>query len=166
MKSYFFIAFLVLGTFLGYSQKTIAETIARFNTGEVNYITVEALKGQDVVLLDTREQQEFVVSHLKDAQWVGFETFDINTVTETISDKETPIVVYCSVGVRSEKIGKQLQDAGYTNIKNLYGGIFQWVNEGNEVVDPQGEPTQRIHAYSKAWGKLVTKGKKVYTKKN
>ena len=71
-------------------------------------------------------------------------------------------VVYCSIGVRSEKIGEKLQAAGYTNVKNLYGGIFQWKGEGEKVVDSLGLSTERVHAFSKLWGKLLTNAKKVY----
>jgi len=33
--------------------------------------------------------------------------------------------VYCSLGIRSEVIAKKLKKAGYTNVFNLYGGIFE-----------------------------------------
>ena len=40
------------------------------------------------------------------------------------------IIVYCSIGVRSEDIGEKLKELGYTKILNLYGGIFDWKNKG------------------------------------
>ena len=43
--------------------------------------------------------------------------------------------MYCSIGKRSEKVTQKLKKAGYNNVSNLYGGIFEWVNQGNEVVD-------------------------------
>lgn len=143
-------------------QKNIDQTLEKMNSGSVSYITPQELPNQKVVLLDTRELKEFKVSHLKDALWVGYKDFDISTVLKNIPEKETPIVVYCSIGVRSEDIGEELQKAGYSNIKNLYGGIFEWKNQDNVVIDSLGQETENIHAYSKYWGKLLTKGNKVY----
>jgi len=39
--------------------------------------------------------------------------------------------------------------AGYTNVSNLYGGIFEWVNQGNNVVDDNNRITPKVHAYGK-----------------
>jgi hypothetical protein len=76
--------------------------------------------------------------------------------------------VYCSLGIRSETIANQLKKAGYTNIKNLYGGIFEWRNKGFKVYNSEDKKTDSIHAFSKAWSKWLTKGTKVYpeTKKS
>ncbi len=150
-----------------FSQNTIETTLDRFNDGSVPYIYVAEIKVQErLVLLDTREEEEFQVSRIPGATWVGYNTFSIDTVLGEIPDKTTPIVVYCSVGVRSENIGEQLQKAGYTNVKNLYGGIFQWKNDNNTVVDALGNPTEKIHAFSKHWGTLLTKGDKIYNTKS
>ena len=164
---------LILGVVVGlqfatiFSQHTIETTLERFNNGKVPYISVDDLKSlDDVILLDTREQEEFAVSHLSGAAWVGHDTFVLDSALALLPNKATPIVVYCSIGVRSEDIGERLQEAGYTQVKNLYGGIFQWKNKGNPVVDPSGTPTENIHAYSKQWGKLLTKGHKVYDTKS
>ncbi len=150
-----------------FSQNTIKATLDRFNDGSVPYITAAELKSQDpVVLLDTREEEEFAISRIPGATWVGYDTFTMDEIISDIPDKSIPIVVYCSVGVRSENIGKRLQKAGYTQVKNLYGGIFQWKNEDNIVVDAEGNPTEKVHAFNQHWGKLLTKGDKIYTTKS
>ncbi len=114
----------------------------------------------DYTVLDAREKREYEVSHLKNAQWVGFDDFDISRLKGI--KKDDPIVIYCSIGVRSEKIGEKLQAAGYTNVKNLYGSIFEWVNQGNTVYDRSGQATPKVHAYNKTWGVWLKKGEKVY----
>ena len=111
------------------------------------------------VLLDTREQEEFTVSHLKNARFVGYKTFDLSTLADI--SKEQPIVVYCSIGARSQDIGKKLVAAGYQEVYNLYGGIFHWVNEGHPVYADDNE-TMKVHAYSLAWGIWLNQGEKVY----
>ncbi|WP_439489883.1 rhodanese-like domain-containing protein [Algoriphagus sp.] len=110
-------------------------------------------------ILDTREKEEFEVSHLQDAQWVGYDSFSMENVAEL--DKNQPVLVYCTVGSRSQEIGKKLQNAGYKEVYNLYGGLIGWANEGKPIV--QGDsPTNRIHTYSQSWGIWLTKGEKVY----
>ena len=71
-------------------------------------------------------------------------------------------LVYCSIGVRSENIGEKLQQLGYTNVYNLYGGIFEYKNEGGTVYNLQNKPTDSVHTYNKKWSKYLTKGNKVY----
>jgi rhodanese-related sulfurtransferase len=113
------------------------------------------------VLLDTRSKREYEVSHLAGARYVGYDDFDLKRLPAGLS-KDTPIVVYCSVGYRSEKVGEKLQQAGYTRVRNLYGGLFDWVNGGLPVVDTNERATQKVHAYSRLWGKWLEKGEKVY----
>lgn len=120
----------------------------------------DAAKMKSVQFLDTREREEFNVSHIPNARWVGYDDFSLDKMKGI--DKSTPLVVYCSVGVRSEQIGKQLLDAGYTNVQNLYGSLFEWVNQGKPIVDDKGKPTNKVHAYSRTWGIWLRKGEKVY----
>lgn len=105
-------------------------------------------------LLDCREKNEFDVSHIPSAQWVGYSQFDIEGLDKI--NKEDTIVVYCSVGYRSEKIGEKLISNGFRNVYNLYGGIFEWVNTNNDVEVPAGK-SQQIHSYSASWKKWITK---------
>ena len=76
-------------------------------------------------------------------------------------NKDEKIVVYCSLGVRSETIGIKLKEAGYTNILNLYGGIFEWKNQNFDVYSNTGNKTENVHAYSKTWSKWLLKGNKI-----
>ncbi|GMN09937.1 hypothetical protein MTsPCn9_19800 [Croceitalea sp. MTPC9] len=149
-----------------FSQKSIEATLEKFNRNTVQYISVDELKSNnDVTLLDTRKIEEYEVSNIKNAVWVGHKKFKIDSVYKIIPDKNTPIVVYCSIGVRSENIGEKLLKAGYTNVKNLYGGIFEWKNKGNHVFDSQKNRTEKVHAFSKHWGKLLTNAEKIYNTK-
>jgi rhodanese-related sulfurtransferase len=123
-------------------------------------LTVDQCTGlSDAIYLDARERPEFAVSHLPGALWVGYNDFDLSRVKGIPKDR--PIVVYCSVGYRSGRITDRLHKAGFTNVHNLYGGIFEWVNAGRTVVDAQGA-TLRVHAYDKDWGRWLCRGVKVY----
>ncbi|MFC0264645.1 rhodanese-like domain-containing protein [Fontibacter flavus] len=111
------------------------------------------------LFLDTREREEFEVSHLAGAKWVGYETFDIKSLDDI--PKEQKIVVYCSIGARSQDIGKKLKDAGFKEVYNLYGGIFHWVNEDHKVFVGDVH-TEKVHAFDRKWGVWLRKGQKVY----
>ena len=136
------------------------KTLLSHTVTEVNVTQAKAAQAKHIYLLDARELREFEVSHIETARFVGFNDFSLDRVADI--PKDSAIIVYCSVGYRSEKVGEKLIAAGYTHVVNLYGGIFQWVNEGNPVVDETNAPTQKVHAYSKSWGVWLKKGEKVY----
>ncbi|MCH2214826.1 MAG: rhodanese-like domain-containing protein [Flavobacteriales bacterium] len=123
----------------------------------------ERLKNEKVVLLDAREVSEYEVSHLKGAVCIGYEHPDFSLLEEV--DKDTPIVVYCSVGKRSEVIGEVLEEEGFTHVQNLFGGIFDWTNRGFEVIDQKGKEVKKVHPYSTAWGVWVNNYEKDYGSK-
>ncbi|MDE3742896.1 rhodanese-like domain-containing protein [Maribacter polysaccharolyticus] len=145
------------------AQRKMDRALQTLNKGTIPYIEVsEAISKDSLIYLDSRDIKEFRVSHLKDAIWVGHDFFDPKRLQEIVPDLDTPVVVYCSIGVRSEDIGERLKELGYTNIQNLYGGIFKWKNSGYPVFDPEGNKTEKVHAYNRVWGKLLTKGEKIY----
>ena len=114
----------------------------------------------DVVLLDARAYEEYQVSHIKGARWIGYSDFTVKSVADLPKDKA--IVVYCSVGYRSEKITEKLQKEGYTHVSNFYGGIFSWKNEGGAVVNSKNQATDKVHTYNKKWSQWLLKGEKVW----
>jgi rhodanese-related sulfurtransferase len=120
----------------------------------------EAKNAKNTYFFDTRTKSEFEVSHIRNAQWIGFEEFKIGKLKNI--PKNAEIILYCSVGYRSEKIGEKLLNAGYSNVKNLWGGIFEWVNESNPVIDKNNKITKNVHAYSPEWGIWLQKGEKIY----
>lgn len=105
------------------------------------------------IFLDTREWEEYSVSHIPQARYMGYDNFNWDPIKNI--EKETPIIVYCSIGYRSEKIGQKLKKAGYKNVYNLYGSIFEWVNKGYTVHDPKGKSTIKVHTYNKKWSQWV-----------
>ena len=104
----------------------------------VNEISVEDIKtlNDSAVYLDARESREYEVSHLTNARHVGYDNFDIESLKDI--PKESKIIVYCSVGYRSEKVAEKLVAAGYEDVYNLYGGIFEWTNQGLKVRNKEG----------------------------
>ncbi len=145
-------------------NKDISYFLKTLNNASVPYISVNELKEMEntPILLDARAYKEYKVSKLKSAFWVGYEKFKLKKTIAQLPNKKDTIVVYCSIGVRSEDISERLVKAGYKNVFNLYGGIFDWKNENNTVVDKNNKPTEKVHAYDSIWGLLLKKGEKVY----
>lgn len=110
------------------------------------------------ILLDTRTEAEFAVSHLQGAKRVDptVQAADLHDL-----DRETPIVTYCSVGYRSSAVCDRLQAAGYTHVFNLEGSLFKWANEGYPVYQ-NGQITSKVHPYNSFWGLLLHRGLHAY----
>jgi rhodanese-related sulfurtransferase len=117
------------------------------------------LKGEKMYLLDTREGREYEISAIKGAIHVGFLFFSKRKI-ETVNTTDL-VIVYCTIGARSETIGARLKKSGFQNVYNLYGGIIQWANEGLPVYR-NNKKTDEVHVYSKKWGQWLNKGKAQY----
>ena len=157
----FFLCFFPLAVFSQIKNPEYKEMLDGLYQHTVPLISVDSLKHlKNVYFLDAREEEEFAVSHLKNAKNVGYIWFDMRKVLDI--PKDANVVVYCSVGNRSEKIGEKLLKNGYQKVHNLYGGIFEWVNEHNPVYTSNGVQTSEIHTYNKEWSKWVTDGTKTY----
>ncbi|MBC2838116.1 rhodanese-like domain-containing protein [Robiginitalea sp. SC105] len=159
-----FLAFLIILT-SAVSQQRVGsaaydDRLEGLLSHSVPEATVPEARAMDsAVFLDARSLEEFSVSHVPGAYWVGYDDFSLERVSSIPKDR--PVVVYCSVGYRSEKVSEALLEAGFTRVSNLYGGIFEWVNQGGPLVDRDG-PTDRIHAFNKSWGRWLKRGEKVY----
>ncbi len=146
-----------------FAQTSIDSLLTKYNNKSVSYITIKEFKElKNPIILDTREQKEFDVSHIENAYCVGYDKFSSKKINEKFKNYLDTIIVYCSVGIRSEKIGYKLKKLGYKNVYNLYGGIFGWKNNNQKVVNNNQIPTENVHAFSKEWSKYLIKGKKVY----
>lgn len=144
------------------AYNTMLKSMLKNDVPELTVQQADSIKKANpkVVFIDTREKKEYNVSHLKNAVWVGYDDFELARVAAI--DKDTKIIAYCSVGARSEDVTRKLLEAGYKDVSNMYGSIFEWVNEGKPVYNTEGEETMKVHAYSKSWGVWLKKGEKVF----
>lgn len=161
------LAIALLHHLFGFSQESesmkekIYHSIVKVSLSHsVDEIWPNEVEINNQVFLDTRAKNEFDVSHIEGAQYVGYDDFDMSRVAGY--DKDTAIIVYCSIGYRSENIAEKLQKEGFTNVKNLYGGLTEWMNKGKTVVDSTGQETNRVHGYSSLWGKWYLDAEVVY----
>ena len=105
----------------------------KFNFGTPE-ISVEELKsrldhGDDLYILDVREPNEYEIAN------IGGHLIPLAELPERISelDPYKEIIVHCKSGGRSARAVRFLQKAGFTNAKNLAGGIDAWAQR----IDPQ-----------------------------
>ena len=136
--------------------------LAKMLKFSVPLISVDALRQRSakekVYVFDTRELKEYQVSHIPDAQYLGYDDFKYEKLREV--HKDATIVVYCSVGYRSEKIGERILSKGYTQVFNLYGSIFEWAEQGFPLQNAKKQSTTALHTYNREWGKWI-KGKEI-----
>jgi rhodanese-related sulfurtransferase len=127
--------------------------VSSISTEQLDTLLTQARSqgGPAPLLIDVRTAQEYAVSHLPGARHVAVDqVLDVAERELAQIDRSQPIVVYCSVGVRSAAAARDLQLAGFTQVKNLRGSLFQWANEGREL---QGG--QRVHPFDVRWGRLL-----------
>ncbi len=120
----------------------------------------QVVGSEEWIVLDAREPAEYRVSHIAGALNVGYEHFDLASLADL--DLSKNVVVYCSIGKRSEEIGEKIVEAGFRHVFNLYGGIFDWTNKGYAVVDTAGNEVEQVHPYNAVWGIWVNNYEKKY----
>jgi sulfur-carrier protein adenylyltransferase/sulfurtransferase len=86
-------------------------------------------RGEELQLIDVREQFEWDIARIPGARLVPLAT--LPDVAETL-DRDREVVVYCKGGSRSRAAASHLADAGFPRVTNLTGGILRWQAE----VDP------------------------------
>lgn len=83
--------------------------------------------GEQHIILDTREQDEFDEGHIPGAILIPYIEIE-NKAEEMLPDKDKLILVYCRSGRRSKIAAESLAKLGYTNVKE-FGGIIDWTYE-------------------------------------
>ena len=126
------------------------ERLARMVTVDsLSLSPAQAREMRNAVYLDAREPEEYAVSHLPQALSLGYDRPDYSILDDM--DRNTPLVVYCTVGYRSERMVKELKSRGFSQVYNLYGSIYAWILAGNPVYDENGV-TDNLHTYNRKWG--------------
>ena len=79
----------------------------------------------DAVLLDVREEEEYVTGHARGAQLLPFEEITAGTAAALIPQKDTPVLLYCRSGRRSAVAAEKLLRLGYRRLYDI-GGLVGW----------------------------------------
>jgi rhodanese-related sulfurtransferase len=87
-----------------------------------------------VVTLDVRTPGEFAEGHIEGARLIDFQSGNFENEIAAL-DKNASYAVYCRSGNRSGQAVKVMQDAGFTNVFNMNGGVIDWANAGLPLVN-------------------------------
>jgi rhodanese-related sulfurtransferase len=87
--------------------------------------------GEKFIFLDVREPHEFDEFNL------GAMLIPLANVPEHIANfddhKDDEIVIHCRSGKRSGMAQMMFQQAGFTNVRNVEGGVLDWIEKfGNK----------------------------------
>jgi len=111
----------------------------------VGQIEPEALYsvGEKLIVIDVREPEEFASGYINAHEVLTIprgklEFMAIEKIAK-IYGTDIPIVTYCLKGPRGSLAGYQLKKMGFTNVKNLKGGILNWLAKGNTIHSYLGE---------------------------
>lgn len=79
----------------------------------------------DSVIIDVREEEEYITGHAVGAALFPVDTIDEKTAAELIPSKNTPLFIYCRSGRRSKIAAEKLSRLGYTEIYDI-GSLAGW----------------------------------------
>ncbi|KAA9345386.1 rhodanese-like domain-containing protein [Larkinella humicola] len=81
-------------------------------------------KGEKINLIDVREEYEF------DEDNLGGELYPLGSLPSQIDDLEDlqdeEVIIYCRSGARSGRAQQFLEQNGFSNVRNLIGGILAY----------------------------------------
>jgi rhodanese-related sulfurtransferase len=104
---------------------------ARSRVKETNVAEVKRRldAGEKFVLVDVREESEWVRGHLPGALYMGRGVIE-RDIEQKVPDTGTKLVLYCGGGFRSVLVAENLQKMGYRNVESMDGGWRGWLETG------------------------------------
>jgi phage shock protein E len=93
---------------------------------DINAGIEQFLKTERAILLDVRTKEEYESGHIENSQNIPLQ--QIEKVIAKITDKNTPLFVYCQSGARSSSATSALKQMGYQDVTNI-GGIGSYTGK-------------------------------------
>lgn len=116
-----------------YTAKDIQNSKHKMNIDEFKKVMDE--NDNNYVIIDMRNNYEYELGHFKNAIPAGTLTFKdterlIDHYKENFSDKK--LIMYCTGGIRCEKVSVLLEKKGLPGVYQLDGGIVKYINKHND----------------------------------
>ena len=88
-------------------------------------------EGKEVMILDTRNDYELRVGTFENAIDLDIKSFrEFPQATKKLKqDKTTPVVMFCTGGIRCEKASVVMENHGWENVYQIKGGILGYFKE-------------------------------------
>jgi UPF0176 protein len=117
-----------------YDASEIKESKFKISTDEFKKV-IDNGDPSDYLILDMRNNYEYELGHFKNALPAGTMTFRetenyIADYREKSGDKE--VIMYCTGGIRCEKLAVLLKNSGMEKVKQLDGGVIKYTNLNND----------------------------------
>lgn len=104
--------------------------------GTIQLVTPDEMialqKDKSLQVVDVRTPEEFALESIPNSQNIDFNSPNFDQDISKL-DKNKPVLVYCRSNRRSSQCAKKLEDAGFTKVYELKGGISRWKYEGLDV---------------------------------
>jgi rhodanese-related sulfurtransferase len=88
-------------------------------------------RGEDVAIVDVREDREWNLGHVPGAIHVARGTLEGRI--EGAVPRERTVVLYCARGNRSALAADTMREMGYKDVRSMTGGVQSWVDAGGEI---------------------------------
>ena len=104
--------------------------------------------GDRIILLDVREEEEIALGYIQGAIFIPMD--ELKEKTEALlPEKDVPVIIYCTVGIRSLSAVKILKKMGYTTVFSMAKGIEAWEAAGFEVMCDSKLTSKQLNRYSR-----------------
>ncbi len=96
-------------------------------------ISVQELKqrmdaNEKLYIMDVREKNEYEEFN------IGAKLLPLGDISDCLDEledlKEQELIIHCRSGARSARAQEYLESVGFTNVRNLVGGMLAWQKEG------------------------------------
>jgi sulfur-carrier protein adenylyltransferase/sulfurtransferase len=116
----------------------VYDELLRDLRGKTPEIDVDGLvaEAQRVMVIDCREPDEHAAGAIAGAHWIPRGFLEAK-VEKLVTERASPIVVYCASGNRSLFAQRSLAELGYTNVRSLAGGFSGWKKAGQPWETPK-----------------------------
>jgi molybdopterin/thiamine biosynthesis adenylyltransferase/rhodanese-related sulfurtransferase len=99
-------------------------------------------------VLDVREPDEYQEGAIPGAIHIPRGHLE-SQIENRITDKTTPVLVYCASGVRSVFAANTLQELGYETVAEMAGGFNRWKDEGRDWKKPASLTAEQMNRYKR-----------------
>jgi phage shock protein E len=120
------------------SMQFVSEAKVKISEISPEQVKADLEAGKTVILLDVRDSEEYNAGHLPKAVHISRGNLEFK-VREILPDKDANIVVYCSFDFRSALATDVMEEMGYTNVKNMRGGLKAWGMARYPIYNSLGE---------------------------
>ncbi|MDX6770136.1 MAG: rhodanese-like domain-containing protein [Elusimicrobiota bacterium] len=109
--------------------RIVEDAKARVRETDVAAVLARLKKGERLLLVDVREDNEWEKGRIVGAVHIGRGVIERDAET-ALPDKAAEVILYCGGGFRSALAADNLQKMGYTRVLSMDGGWRGWIEAG------------------------------------